>query len=201
MKKIIKWAVGIIIVLLFCYGYSHIAKTHMMYDGTIDTSKYMGTGVLSGKLEQSFVSEEETLDGISIKCSIQGAPADSTVKVTLIDDETGEEAAHSQRKLKDIKNSKFNVFSFDTLTGCKGKEYTVVVENPDGDVENTLGVGFSYEPKQEKDTALSINGKNTDGTLIAKTVTNRFDIETFCVLVLFILYIVGFIKFLYKLFK
>ena len=64
-----------------------------------------------------------------------------------------------------------------------------------------LGVGFSYEPKQEKDTALSINGKNTDGTLIAKTVTNRFDIETFCVLVLFILYIVGFFKFLYKLFK
>lgn len=201
MKKIVKWIIGIMVILLFCYGYSHIAKTHMLYDDTVDTSKYVGTGVLSGKIEQSFVSEEETLDGMAIKCSVQGTPADSTVKITLIDDATGKKVAHSKLKLKDIKNSKFNVFSFNTVTGCKGKEYTVVVENPDGDVENTLGVGFSYEAKQEKNTSLSINNKNIDGTLIAKTVTNRFDIETFCVLVLFILYIACFIKFLYKLFK
>ena len=201
MKKVVKWAVGIVIALLFCYGYSHIAKTHMLYDDKVDTSQYMGTGVLSGEIKQTFVSEEDKLDGMAIKCSIQGAPEDSTVKITLIDDATGKEVAHSKLKLKDIKNSKFNKFTFDTITGCKGKEYTLIVENPDGDVENTLGVGFSYEPKQEENTSLYINEKSTDGTLIAKTVTNRFDIETFCVLVLFILYIVGFIKFLYKLFK
>ena len=76
-----------------------------------------------------------------------------------------------------------------------------VSENPDGDVEKTLGVGFSYEPKTEKGTELLINGNNVDGTLIAKTVTNRFDMETFCVVLLFVLYIVFFVKFLYRLFK
>ena len=83
----------------------------------------------------------------------------------------------------------------------EGKTYTLYVENPDGDVEKTLGVGFSYEPKTEKGTELLINGNNVDGTLIAKTVTNRFDMETFCVVLLFVLYIVFFVKFLYRLFK
>ena len=83
----------------------------------------------------------------------------------------------------------------------EGKTYTLYVENPEGDVEKTLGVGFSYEPKTEKGTELLINGNNVDGTLIAKTVTNRFDMETFCVVLLFVLYIVFFVKFLYRLFK
>ena len=186
---------------MFSFLYAHIAKTHILYDNRVDTSKYMGTGVLSGKIEQKFVSEEDYLDGITIKCSIQGTPADSTVKISLKDDETGKIVAKSELKLKDIKNSKFNVFKFDRISECKGKTYTLYVENPDGDVEKTLGVGFSYEPKTEKGTELLINGNNVDGTLIAKTVTNRFDMETFCVVLLFVLYIVFFVKFLYRLFK
>ena len=191
MKKIMKWVIGIAVIIMFSFLYAHIAKTHILYDNRIDTSKYMGTGVLSGKIEQKFVSEEDYLDGITIKCSIQGAPADSTVKISL----------KSKLKLKDIKNSKFNVFGFDRISECKGKTYTLYVENPDGDVEKTLGVGFSYEPKTEKGTELLINGNNVEGTLIAKTVTNRFDMETFCVVLLFVLYIVFFVKFLYRLFK
>ena len=104
-------------------------------------------------------------------------------------------------KLHALKFDKFNVFRFDRISECKGKTYTLYVENPDGDVEKTLGVGFSYEPKTEKGTELLINGNNVDGTLIAKTVTNRFDMETFCVVLLFVLYIVFFVKFLYRLFK
>ena len=81
MKKIMKWVIGIAVIIMFSFLYAHIAKTHILYDNRIDTSKYMGTGVLSGKIEQKFVSEEDYLDGITIKCSIQGAPADSTVKI------------------------------------------------------------------------------------------------------------------------
>ena len=141
MKKIMKWVIGIAVIIMFSFLYAHIAKTHILYDNRIDTSKYMGTGVLSGKIEQKFVSEEDYLDGITIKCSIQGAPADSTVKISLKDDETGKIVAKTELKLKDIKNSKFNVFRFDRISECKGKTYTLYVENPDGDVEKTLGVG------------------------------------------------------------
>ena len=48
---------------------------------------------------------------------------------------------------------------------------------------------------------MEINNEAVVGTLVMKTVTNRFDIETFCVLLIFIVYIVVFLKFLYKLFK
>ena len=112
MKKIMKWVIGIAVIIMFSFFYAHIAKTHILYDNRVDTSKYMGTGVLSGKIEQKFVSEEDYLDGITIKCSIQGTPADSTVKISLKDDETGKIVAKSELKLKDIKNSKFNVFKF-----------------------------------------------------------------------------------------
>ena len=71
MKKIMKWVIGIAVIIMFSFLYAHIAKTHILYDNKIDTSKYMGTGVLSGKIEQKFVSEEDYLDGITIKCSIQ----------------------------------------------------------------------------------------------------------------------------------
>ena len=50
-------------------------------------------------------------------------------------------------------------------------------------------------------TKMEIDANEQSGTLILKTVTDRFDIETFCVLLIFIIYIVFFLKFIYKLFK
>ena len=100
---------------MFSFFYAHIAKTHILYDNRVDTSKYSGyRSCFLEKLKQKFVSEEDCLDGITIKCSIQGTPADSTVKISLKDDETGKIVAKSELKLKDIKNSKFNVLD---LTG------------------------------------------------------------------------------------
>ena len=49
MKKIMKWVIGIAVIIMFSFLYAHIAKTHILYDNRVDTSKYMGTGVLSGK--------------------------------------------------------------------------------------------------------------------------------------------------------
>lgn len=63
------------------------------------------------------------------------------------------------------------------------------------------GVGFFYQPVTEKNTELIISDNHTEGTLILKTITNRFDFETFAVLLIFVLYIVVFMKFLYRLFK
>ena len=54
---------------------------------------------------------------------------------------------------------------------------------------------------KETDTELKISEQIQEGTLILKTVTKRFDIETFVILLIFVLYIIVFLKFLYKLFK
>lgn len=201
MKKKIKVVIGIVLIVAFAFCYAHIAKLNNIYDRQVDSSKYIGTGVIRDSLEQKFVSKEDTLDGISLKCQFQGDATGTSLKIELVDCNTNETVAISTVSEKDMKTGKFNVFRFDTVEDCKGKTYKVVVSEKNADFEASKGIGLLYQPDTEKSTALSINGNETQGTLIMKTVTNRFDIETFCVVLIFALYIYIFIKFLYKLFK
>lgn len=201
MKKKIKVVIGIVLIVAFAFCYAHIAKLNNIYDRQVDSSKYIGTGVIRDSLEQKFVSKEDTLDGISLKCQFQGDATGTSLKIELVDCNTNETVAISTVSAKDMKTGKFNVFRFDTVEDCKGKTYKVVVSEKNADFEASKGIGLLYQPDTEKSTALSINGNETRGTLIMKTVTNRFDIETFCVVLIFALYIYIFVKFLYKLFK
>ena len=201
MKKKIKVVIGIVLVVAFAFCYAHIAKLNNIYDRQVDSSKYIGTGVIKDSLEQEFVSKEETLDGISLKCQFQGDATGTSLQIELVDCNTNETVATSIVSAKDMKTGKFNVFKFDTVEGCKGKTYKVIVSEKNADFEASKGIGLLYQPDTENNTDLTINGNETQGTLIMKTVTNRFDAETFYVLLLFILYIYGFVKFLYKLFK
>ena len=201
MKKKSKVVIGIVLIVAFAFCYAHIAKLNNIYDRQVDSSKYIGTGVIKDSLEQEFVSKEETLDGISLKCQFQGDATGTSLQIELVDCNTNETVATSIVSAKDMKTGKFNVFKFDTVEGCKGKTYKVIVSEKNADFEASKGIGLLYQPDTENNTDLTINGNETQGTLIMKTVTNRFDAETFYVLLLFILYIYGFVKFLYKLFK
>lgn len=200
MRKI-KVFIEVILVLILAFLYAHIAKTNIIYDKSVDSADYIGTGVVEGNIEQDFICKEDTLDGITAKCQLQGDASGTSIRMELVDQSTEEVVATSKIDAENIKNSKFNVFSFDTIENCKGKTYTVIFENVNANVEETRGIGLVYQPMIEEDTSLMINEKSIEGTLIIKTVTNRFDFETFCVLLIFIVYIIAFIKFLYKLFR
>ena len=97
------------------------------------------------------------------------------------------------KKVGDIKTGKFNEFSFDTVTRCRGKAYKVVFEKD--------SIALYTEKTSEKGTNLKINSEESEGTLILKTVTYRFDIETFYVFLLLVLYICVFFQFLNWLFS
>ena len=148
-------------VLAFAYG--HIAKLNNIYDKTVDNSKYLGTGVTEGPVEQSFICTEDTLDGVKVKTQIVGDVHGINVKYSLVDVEADKVVGEGNVDATTIKASKFYNYSFDT--------------------------------------ELIISDNHTEGTLILKTITNRFDFETFAVLLIFVLYIVVFMKFLYRLFK
>ena len=104
-----------------------------------------------------------------------------------------ETVAESVKKVGDIKTGKFNEFSFDTVTRCRGKAYKVVFEKD--------SIALYTEKTSEEGTNLKINSEESEGTLILKTVTYRFDIETFCVFLLLVLYICVFFQFLNWLFS
>ena len=200
MKKKIGSILGILIVLVAVFAYAHIAKTHCIFDKDIDMSEYKDTSIyVNGEFIQRFTSVEDHLDGISIKCRITGEAQNITLKYYLTEVDTGLQVAEGCTTGDQIKNSKFYEFSFDTVEGCKDKEFEFKIIAEGEDEENSIN--FCYMSDCQEGTSLIFNGEEIEGTMALKTVTNRFDLETFCVLLIFIIYIWAFMKFLYKLFK
>ena len=200
MKKKIQVIIAGIIIVAGSFLYAHIGKNNYIYDRAVDTSEYITTGsFLNETVQERFKSNEDTLDGVRVKCRITGTPSDTVIKYSLTDAETQKVVANGETKATDLESGKFYNFKFDTVKNCKDKEYIFSI-GTEGEIPDNA-VLFCFERKTEQGTKFWINDEETDGTLIMKAVTNRFDAETFCVLLLFIVYVIAFMKFLYKLFK
>ena len=192
MKKIKKMA-AVIILILIAFIYGHIHKTHAIYDRTVENDQYIMLDGSQSQITQEFICEEDSLDGIQVKCQNLQEDPEAEIRVYLQDCENGGIVAKSVKKAGEIKTGKFNEFSFDTVSRCRGKAYKVVFEKD--------FLALYAEKTSEEGTNLKINSEESEGTLILKTVTYRFDIETFCVLMLLVSYICVFFQFLNWLFS
>ena len=192
MKKIKKMA-AVIILILIAFIYGHIHKTHAIYDRTVENDQYIMLDGSQSQITQEFICEEDSLDGIQVKCQNLQEDPETEIRIYLQDCENGETVAESVKKAGDIKAGKFNEFSFDTVSSCRGKAYKVVFEKD--------SIALYAEKTSEEGTNLKINSEESEATLILKTVTYRFDIETFCVFLLLVLYICVFFQFLNWLFS
>lgn len=202
MKKInVKMIIVSVIILVCAYFYSYIDKMHPLYDVDVETSEYISTGVLyDGMIEQTFNMTEDMLDGMYVKCQIIGEADDVEVFYHVLDVELNQVVAEGSIKGAELKNNQFTKLRFEeTVENCDGKTFKFVVEEKGASELN--GVGFCYETKQEENTEFSLRGEQTDGTMIAKTMSHRFDVETFVVLLGFVLFIGIFFRVLYNLFK
>ena len=173
-KKIL----AIFLVILFAYIYAHVSKTHEIYDKNLDSSEYIELGVSQSPVECQFVSKEETLDGVWVKCRVYLEEPEGITEIEIWDIEKNEAAAKATLQNQEIQTGKFNKFLFERIENCKGKSYKVILKSEEA--------GFFCQE---------------DGTMIMKTVTKRFDIETFCIVLFLITYIALFFKFLYRLFS
>ena len=192
MKKIKKMA-AVIILILIAFIYGHIHKTHAIYDRTVENDQYIMLDGSQSQITQEFICEEDSLDGIQVKCQNLQEDPEAEIRVYLQDCENGGIVAKSVKKAGEIKTGKFNEFSFDTVSRCRGKAYKVVFEKD--------FLALYAEKTSEEGTNLKINSEESEATLILKTVTYRFDIETFCVFLLLVLYICVFFQFLNWLFS
>lgn len=192
MKKIKKMA-AVIILILIAFIYGHIHKTHAIYDRTVENDQYIMLDGSQSQITQEFICEEDSLDGIQVKCQNLQEDPEAEIRVYLQDCENGGIVAKSVKKAGEIKTGKFNEFSFDTVSRCRGKAYKVVFEKD--------FLALYAEKTSEEGTNLKINSEESEATLILKTVTYRFDIETFCVFMLLVSYICVFFQFLNWLFS
>ena len=198
MKKTIKYAVLFVLFMTFAFVYSHIDKLHPIYNEQVDNSEYLNTGILlDTQLVQTFTMKENTLDGLRIKCVTVGETSDSEIVYLLKEKKTGQILRKGNVNGIYAENNKFLNLDFETIENCNGREYQIIfqVEGTEGN-----GIGF-YLENSGKDMAYTVDGEQQKGTLIIRTVTHKFDLETFFIVILFELYFVVFIKIMYKLFK
>lgn len=200
MKKKVKSVLICAVVLSLVFAYAHISKNNPIYDVDVDSSSYSNTFINDvGKVSQRFISKEDKLNAVNVKSRVMGDVSEVTIKFSLKDVDSGKEVAKGEVGGKEFKDSKFTKLSFEEIYQCEGREYEICLES--AGESNLNMVDFYYDSNTEKNTSFYINDKKTEGTLILKTVTERFDAETFCVLLIFIIFIYMFMKFLYKLFE
>lgn len=88
MKKKIQVIIAGIIIVAGSFLYAHIGKNNYIYDRAVDTSEYITTGsFLNETVQERFKSNEDTLDGVRVKCRITGTPSDTVIKYSLTDAE------------------------------------------------------------------------------------------------------------------
>ena len=199
MKKKLGWVIFAIILVTFTSFYAVIDKNNAIYDRKVDTTKYVAVGLEKGeKLEQTFISKEEKLDGVNVKMSVTGEAKNKSVSYVL-KDESDKVVASGETSLEKIKAGKFFKFSFETVEDCKGQKYAF--ELTVDQCEEGSQVLVYAVPEEAKDAAFIVKGEKAGGVMVLRTVTHRFDIETFIVTAIFIIYVLGFVGWLSKVFK
>lgn len=200
MKKKIILCLMIVVVIVLSYFYAHIDKNSYLYDRNADTGTFYGTGVLeeNEEIRQTFIANENTIDGINIKVDIYGIVDDVVLNCVLLDEDM-REVSKINITANELEDNKFNKLELPEAAGTKGNQFTLVLSEENSDNQN--GVGFYFEPGSSAEQKLSIKGNETDGNLVARSVCNRFDAETFIVLLGIIAFVAGFMKVLYKYFK
>lgn len=199
-KTIIYTILSIVVLFGVSYIYAHIDKNSYLYDRNADTGTYYGTGILMQEEEvsQTFVAKEDNIDGINIKVSITGNVENVVLHYTLIDEATGTRS-EATVKASELENNKFNHLPIDKIIGTKGKSYKLILNVENSDEQS--GIAFYVERSQQNGQKLVVKENEAEGTLVARVVSHRFDLETFIVFIGIIIFIVAFMKVLYKSFK
>lgn len=199
-KTVISTMLLSILVILISFFYAHIDKNIYLYDRNADTGTYYGTGVLSQgeEVSQTFVSEADHIDGINIKVSMTGNIENVILHYALVDLNT-QEVYEAEIDAKKLENNKFNQLSFKTVENAKGQSYKLVLSEENSDEQN--GIGFYAAQGSDGKQQLVINEKVSEGTLVTRIVCHQFDWETLIVFMGVVIFIVAFMKVLYKSFK
>ncbi len=200
MKKWLKYIIAGVIVVLVCFAYAHIDKANNIYDTRTDNSSYVQVSILADSyVSQSFRCPEDKMDGIAAKILLNGGSEEGEL-VYSIYDESGRELRKGGFSVNDIKSGKINLIKFnESIKGSKDKLYTVFFEQKG--LHDGESLGIYYDPVGRKSGELKVNEEKVEGTMVFRSITHRFDLETFIVVLGFVIYFVLFFKILYRLFS
>jgi len=199
VRKWLKYVVFSMAAIILCFLYANVDKAYYVYDGESDSSEYIAVNIgKDASISQGFECAEKSFDGIAVKVLVNSI-SDSGKLVYDLQDSEGETLIEGKIALSDIDNGRINKIKFDkTVEGTESGSYTIYFRTED--MSDGESVGLYYDDQNNFDDSLNINGEKINGTLILRTITHRFDIETFLVTLGCIVYFVLFFRILYRLF-
>lgn len=200
MNRKVKYGIGIIAIMIFCFIYSNVDKMSDMYENKLDNSQYITVQVdEEHAVEQRFHAAEEKVSGIALKIMLQNVPTKGELVYSLKDAQ-GKELTQGSLDVNEIKSGRVCKIRFEKEVQVeKGKELSLNLTT--SKVEEGKAICLYYEPVKKGGTDLVISDESVEGSLILRTFTHRFDVETFVVVLGFVIYIGLFMKVLYKLFS
>lgn len=200
MKKKVKIVLASILIIIFALLYSFVNKITPIYNTDWDTSEYESVELYDGdSITQSFTCEKSHLDGISLKITSIEATDQLLLDYQLRDEETGSVLRDGRTNLNSLESGKFFEIDFERINDCQGKTFIFDLTISNGGEDNGICVYTTDLIKSS--TSLEKDGSMLNSTLVLRMLTYQFDFETFFVVICFALYIVFFMKWMYKLFK
>lgn len=200
MKKWMKYSIAIVITLFCCFFYAHVDKAHNIYGNEPDNSNFIAVQMDKNKgIVQAFNCGEEYFNGIELKIALFNEPLKGKMNYSL-EDGKGKKLTSGSIEVADIKSGRIRKIKFDRKIKCN-KDTTYVIKFSSDGLEEDKAIGLYYAPQEGQKNELNINGEDTEGILVMRTLTHRFDLETFIVVLGFIAYIAAFFKILYKMFS
>lgn len=207
IKRIAFIALAVILAALYSYG----IWPRAIYNTDIGANSYENTGALTaGKvLTQKFVCTDSGMCGLKVKLTKQESQTIGNYEWKLEDTESGKEIASGIIDEASTENSEFvsssaqkrgNVeLNFDRQENSKGQEYLLTIESSDVEEGQTMAVYMTEKGKN--DTEMTLSGDEIDKASVIKVEYKRFNTENFIVFIGIIIYLVIFVKFMYKLFR
>lgn len=200
MKRKVKIILVSIVVVVLAVIYSFIDKATPLYDTEWDTSEYENIELYEGdSVTQEFICEENYLDGVSIKIAAIGDSDQILLSYQLCEEETGNILITGETDLESLESGKFFKISFDRINNLQDKKLMFTLSVSKGNEANGINV-YTTDAVDGNNFSI-INSKNLNDTLVIRTLSHQFGFETFFVVICFVLYIVFFMKWMYKLFR
>lgn len=200
MKHKIKIIVAVFVGLIFSLFYSIIDKPTPIYDTECDTSNYGTIELFRGdSVTQRFNCGEDKLDGLTIKVSSIGDQSKVFFDYQIADSATEEVLARGESSLENLQSGKFFRLQFNEINNTRNKQYLLTINVQEKSEDN--GIQIFTTSTDNENSFLKVGDETIEATLVLRYLTHKFDFETFFVTVCFIMYIIVFMKWMYKLFK
>ena len=206
-----KKVIALIVVVLVAAIYSYGVWPRPIYNTNIGSSAYLNTGALEDGSEysQKFVCADAGLCGMTMKLTKMENPTIGTYEWSVIDVEkdqvigTGviDQASTENKIFESASAQKKGIIelSFDKQPDSKGKTYLLTLKALEVEEGQTMAVYITEKNKVQ--TELIVNGETLEQASVIKLNYQRFNLETFIVFMGIMIYMILFVRFMYKLFR